>query len=212
MFRVSPERPRVSRPCLGSRATAAIRRAVAGRAFVGGAILLVLVWCGWQTAYVPRAAAPAQPDLAAWLRSCDYERVPFEKTPTGQIQVHAQVNGKGALLLIDTGASCIVLDRRRAERFALAEKPTTGTATAAMVEGRIPAQAVIIERVALADFRAERVEAFVVNLARVNADLSQEGNGFFDGVIGADFLSAHAAVIDYGSSALYLRDGGRPPR
>jgi hypothetical protein len=47
---------------------------------------------------------------------------------------------------------------------------------------------------------------YAMDLTHVNAALAQKGASPVDAILGADVFDAQAAVIDYGSSSLYLRD------
>lgn len=44
-----------------------------------------------------------------------------------------------------------------------------------------------------------------LDLTHVNQAAALRGSGPIDAVLGADALEAHSAVIDYGSSSLYLK-------
>jgi hypothetical protein len=45
-----------------------------------------------------------------------------------------------------------------------------------------------------------------MDLNHVNAALAQKGTSPVDAILGVDVFDAQAAVIDYGSSSLFLRD------
>ncbi len=45
-----------------------------------------------------------------------------------------------------------------------------------------------------------------LDLAHVNAALAQKGVAPVDVVLGVDVFDAHAAIIDYGSASLFLRE------
>ena len=45
-----------------------------------------------------------------------------------------------------------------------------------------------------------------MDLTHVNAALAQKGVAAVDVILGVDVFDAHAAVIDYGSGSLFLRE------
>jgi hypothetical protein len=49
------------------------------------------------------------------------------------------------------------------------------------------------------------IEAMVIDLSHVNKVRQKRGDRAVDGVLGSDILAARAAVLDYGSLTLYLR-------
>jgi hypothetical protein len=67
-----------------------------------------------------------------------------------------------------------------------------------------------VYRIGDASFRlgalAPRTAALLaMDLTHVNQAAALRGSGPIDAVLGADVLEAHSAVIDYGSSSLYLK-------
>ena len=66
-------------------------------------------------------------------------------------------------------------------------------------------QSARLPRLALGPFAAADAEAVVLDLATVNRSRARRGDRPLAGVLGAAFLEAHQAVLDYPHQRLYLR-------
>ncbi len=114
------------------------------------------------------------------------------------ITLCAEINGKNAELLVDTGASRTVFDLERIKAFVSASdfkphhKLSTGLGTNSM-----ETQAVMIESLTLGELLISNHEAILLDLRHVNESYSQLELPEIDGVIGSDILLAHKAIIDF---------------
>jgi predicted aspartyl protease len=146
--------------------------------------------------------APAWPPES--LPQLGWVEVPLARSADGLTVVEAEAVGERLLLLLDTGAATLALDRRAAERLALPLEATSAKA-AGLGAGGVAVQSARLPPLALGPFTAPAAEAVVLDLATVNRSRVRRGDRPLDGVLGAAFLEAHQAVIDYPRHRLYLR-------
>jgi hypothetical protein len=108
-------------------------------------------------------------------------------------------------VLIDTGAASTLVSLDLARELGLALAPlgrTGGGAGGANLD---------IFRVSGADLWLGDVVPrtqglYAMDLSHVNVALAQKATSPVDAILGVDVFDAQAAVIDYGSSSLFLRD------
>lgn len=116
--------------------------------------------------------------------------LPFTLTPTGQILVHAMVNGTGPhLFVLDTGSNRSVLSEALASKLALAPVAVTETVSST---GSGTALVVRIQTMALGSHTASDVLAPVVPSARLRAIHPDA-----EGIIGQDVLIDAHYTLDY---------------
>lgn len=115
------------------------------------------------------------------------------------------INGKKALLIIDTGASRSVFDETRIVDFIghsnLAEhdKLSTGLGTNTMTSKKV-----ILETLDLNGLILNNYEATILNLHHVNESYQKIELQPIDGILGGDILTDYKAVIDYKNATLTL--------
>ena len=119
--------------------------------------------------------------------------------------VEVLLNGRAALMLIDTGASRTVFDKERIHRFISgavltpADKTSTGLGTDSM-EGHL----VHLELLEIGDLKISDREVVLLDLMHVNTSYEKIGLMAIDGVLGSDLLTEYKAVVDYGKKELSL--------
>jgi|MDTC01.1.fsa_nt_gb hypothetical protein len=125
--------------------------------------------------------------------------------------VNVRVNGHPGVFLVDSGASHTVLDQRFAERCMQNLEDSNlrlawlGSRNATTKKGIVHELQVGNQYRQLGPYRAN-----VLNLDAINNAPARNRTIRMDGILGADFLIMHEALIDYGGSALKFRNG--PPR
>jgi hypothetical protein len=147
------------------------------------------------------AGAPAWPPAS--LPQLGWVEVSLARSADGLTVVEAEARGE-RLLLLDTGAAKLALDRGAAERLTLPLGSTQSKA-AGLGAGGVAVQSARLPPLALGPFAAPAAEAVVLDLATVNRSRAKRGDRPLDGVLGAEFLEAHQAVIDYPHQRLYLK-------
>lgn len=123
---------------------------------------------------------------------------------TGHFKVNAKINGAKGSFIVDTGASHTVIDEMSSEKFKLkfsgASKTAGGLGTSGLQTKRSTGNKIEIN-----DFAISRVPLTALSLQHVNDALEKHGSPKIDGVIGADILKKHSAIIDYKGKAIYLK-------
>lgn len=104
-----------------------------------------------QAATPAPVSAPATGQAAQVLKAAD-----------GHYWADASVDGRAIRVMVDTGASVVVLTRTDAARLGVDLKPADFDATIVTASGPVRAAPVELKAVAIAGARVERVEALVV--------------------------------------------------
>ncbi|HEV2864043.1 MAG TPA: retropepsin-like aspartic protease [Pyrinomonadaceae bacterium] len=142
--------------------------------------------------------------LPSFLRRSGYTRIPLTRSGVGHFHTDGRLADRAVSVLIDTGASSTLVSLRIARDLGLplVKLPMFG--------GGAGAARLDVYEIQGATFTVGAVEPTVaallaMDLSHVNEAAALRGSGPVDAVLGADALEAHAAVIDYGSSSLYLK-------
>lgn len=104
-----------------------------------------------HAAEIAAVHAPATGDPAQVLKAAD-----------GHYWAEAQIDGRAVHVMVDTGASLVVLTPADAARLGLRLKTDDFSATVATASGPVRAAKVQLKAVSVAGARVERVEALVV--------------------------------------------------
>lgn len=135
-----------------------------------------------------------------------YTVVPLRRGPlTDWWYVDARINGKPARLMVDTGAPMCVLHAQSAARFGYTP---TGSSQPFLLNGGGAAefrQAVRV-KLSVGVIAAAAVRFQILSAPTLVPVFDSDGQPPCDGLLGAEFLHAHAAVIDYPAGLLHLRD------
>jgi predicted aspartyl protease len=121
------------------------------------------------------------------------------------LMVKTFLNGKGAILLIDTGASKSVFDKTRIgnfithSEFETNEQLSTGLGTNSM-----ESHTTVIDEISLGSLVLKNYKAVILDLSHVNLSYTKIGLEPIDGVLGSDILLDYKATIDYGNKQLTL--------
>ena len=137
------------------------------------------------------------------LEAAGYAKVDLRRSGTGQLLATVKVEGSELLMALDSGASATVVDRQSA-----ADAHLSGLVAgegAAGAGGRLETHTAPVQDVALGAVPLTLSRVAVMDLSHVNDQLVAVGEVRVDGVVGADVLGVHEALIDYGGPSLYLR-------
>ncbi len=138
--------------------------------------------------------------LSTFLREAGYQQVALTRSAVGHFHTGGTLNGRRVDVLLDMGAASTVVSLAVG---AGAWDYTQQTRPDRRCEPR--------------DSRARRCELslgevqprpralLAMDLTHVNQSLALKGEAPVDAILGADVFEAQAAVIDYGSSSLFLK-------
>lgn len=121
------------------------------------------------------------------------------------IFISAKINGKKALLIVDTGASRSAFDKERIKnfvdksKFEKHEKLASGIGTNSM-----KSQLTVLDTFSIGKIEEKNYVAVLLDFSHIVAAYKQMGVKPIDGVLGSDILKKYKAVIDYGKKKLIL--------
>ncbi len=142
--------------------------------------------------------------LGDYLRAHGYGEIPMKRQSISDFEVAANVNGRRALWLVDTGAAITLLDSgisRRAGIHLNRTKFTVGGAGG----GRQRIDVGIVDSLRFSSVRVRSAVIAVSDITSHNSALQDPGKPAIDGYLGADFLRERNAIIDCSQMRLYLR-------
>lgn len=142
--------------------------------------------------------------LDSYLGEENYQRIPLSKSGLGHFHTPGSINGHPVVVLIDTGAASTVVDLQSARDLGLTANKLTmtgGGAGGANLEIYDLPNAVLM----LGTVKPRPRALLAMDLAHVNQALALRGEHRVDVVLGADVLEEQEAIIDYGSSSLFLK-------
>src|SRR5215204_5599330 len=142
--------------------------------------------------------------LVEFLAQNGYTRILLSRSGIGHFHTDGTLDGRPVSVLVDTGAGSTVFSLDIARELGLA--PTKlemqgGGAGAALLD----VYGIQEASFRLGDIAPRTAALLALDLTHVNRAAALRDSGPIDAVLGADVLEAHSAVIDYGSSSLYLK-------
>jgi hypothetical protein len=182
-------------------------------------LFLALTACtpseGVRTPDAPAAAgrAPAAPavsdaaaaeNLGGFLAAQGYRMIPLRRLATGHFAIDGTAGTTSLILIVDTGASHTILDQQRAARFRLVLRQERSRAAGLGVADQQVSSAVLRD-VIVGPLQLDSLPVSVLDLSHVNEALRQLRVPPVDGIMGADMLLRKQAIIDYGTTRLYIR-------
>lgn len=124
-------------------------------------------------------------------------------TKSGHIVTKASINGHSGRFIIDTGASATCVNQAMYKEFQLETEfmdRQIGTASGSL-RPRISHN----NTLELGDWSGQDTTLLSMDMSYINTALKTEGMRSIQGLLGADFLIAAAAVIDYKGKKIYLK-------
>jgi predicted aspartyl protease len=153
------------------------------------------------------ARTPARVPVPVPVELPQYEALPLERSSQNHLLVHAEINGKPAVLLVDTGAPLSAVAIDRATHFGMDPVSAKSKIPSRLnINGafnsmsiarslRLGALNLVDEAMVLIDF------AYLRQSANDKGDQKRES----DGILGTDILSPLKAVLDYDRMLLILK-------
>ena len=143
--------------------------------------------------------------LRDYLESAHYRQVQLRRNGVGHFEAGGTLNGHPVQVLIDTGAASTVVSLSRAREFGL-ECVTLGRLGGGAGGAALEVFDIRNATLRVGDVIPRLRQLLAMDLAHVNAALALRGTAPIDVILGVDVFDAQAAVIDYGSASLFLRD------
>lgn len=142
--------------------------------------------------------------LRIFLEAEGFYRVPLKKLATGHYLFPAKINGILGKFILDTGASTSCLGISDSDHFLLVSEESIIKAAGA---GAINMETMLSRKniFSIKSWEIKDMDFVLFDLSHVNEALRQVEEGPINGIIGADFLKLHRAVIDYGRNCFYVK-------
>ena len=121
--------------------------------------------------------------------------------------IESFINGKAARILVDTGASKTVVDKKRINNFVavpelkLSEQLSTGLGTNTM-----ESHTTIIDQLQIGTLLIKNYRTYIIDISHVNTSYERLKLEPIDGVLGSDIMLQYRAVVDYGKKILMLSE------
>ena len=144
-------------------------------------------------------------ELRNLLEDRGFYRIPLKRLASTHYLVRAKIHDKEARLILDTGASTTCVDIEKAEFFDILHEKSDMMAAGAGALG-METQVSHKNQLHIGTWKDTHVGIVLFDLSHINIALQEAGEEEVDGILGADFLKKHRAVIDYGRNCLYLKD------
>jgi predicted aspartyl protease len=140
-----------------------------------------------------------------------YEAIPLERTPGNHLLAHVEINGKPAVLTIDSGAPISAIAVNRREHFEV-----TPVTAKSKLPPRLDVNGVLNFVGITKSFRLGALvlvdePVVMLNLERLRGRSSAGGEGRIDGILGADILLPLKAIVDCERQLLLLKIDPRIP-
>jgi hypothetical protein len=141
-------------------------------------------------------------ELADFLTARGYVRIPLRRSVVGHFHTAGTLNARPVEVLVDTGAACTVVAMSVVRELGLASEwlnRDAGGAGGALDQHRV--DGAVLQ---LGAFMPRLGSLAGLDFEHINAPLRANGSAEVDLILGADVFDAHAAVIDYATSSLFL--------
>jgi len=137
--------------------------------------------------------------------------IPFKVLSIGEegfhLMVKLYINRKVANVIIDTGASKTVFDKKRILKFVSDKKfDKHDNLSSGLGTNTMKSQFTIIKKIKIGTLEIVNYQIVLLDLSHVNKSYHQVGLPQVDGVLGSDILLKYNAVIDYEKKKLRLKE------
>lgn len=149
------------------------------------------------------ATTPEPAPVREFLEGKGYQTFKLTKLPTGHETVEVTINGVTGIFVLDSGSGATVLHRARLEKFGIIGAGDAQQGSGA--GGDVAITSHPIKSLLLNGHPVPLPTVYATNLDSVVNRLKAATGVVVDGVIGQDVLSGFAAIINIGSSELYLK-------
>jgi hypothetical protein len=142
--------------------------------------------------------------LRKFIEAEGFYRIPLKRLATGHYLFSAKINGVSGNFILDTGASTSCVGFTDSAHFLLISEESIIKAAGA---GAINMKTMLSRgnKFNIKSWSVNNMDFVLFDLSHVNAALQQVNENAIHGIIGADFLKQHRAVIDYGRNCFYVK-------
>lgn len=147
---------------------------------------------------------PHKPGLPEYLEKQGFKRIPLRRSVVGHFHTSGTLNGRDIAVLIDTGAASTVVSLSLAKDLSLnqVKMPSLGGGAGG---ANLEIYHLPDAKLMIGEIQPKTQALFAMDLSHVNQALATKGDKSVDVILGIDVFEAQSAVIDYGSSSLYLK-------
>lgn len=136
--------------------------------------------------------------------------IPFKVLSIGgegfHLMMKLYINRKVANVIIDTGASKTVFDRKRILKFVSDKKfDKHDNLSSGLGTNSMKSEFTTIKKIRIGTLEIVNYQMVLLDLSHVNKSYHQVGLPQVDGVLGSDILLKYKAVIDYEKKKLKLK-------
>ena len=141
--------------------------------------------------------------LRKFIEAEGFYRIPLKRLATGHYLFTAKINGVSGSFILDTGASTSCVGFTDSAHFLLISEESIIKAAGA---GAINMETMLSRgnKFSIKNWSTKNMDFVLFDLSHVNEALQQVNEDSIHGIIGADFLKTHRAVIDYGRNCFYI--------
>ncbi len=136
--------------------------------------------------------------------------IPFKVLSIGDDGFHLMIklvlNKKSANVIIDTGASKTVFDKKQILKYGANKKfDQLDSLSSGLGTNTMKSHFTILKKMKIGSLEIEDFKIVLLDLSHVNKSYKEVGLPQIDGVLGSDLLLKYNAVIDYGQKKLKLK-------
>jgi predicted aspartyl protease len=148
---------------------------------------------------------PQLPGSAPGMSYRGLNAVPIQVSDGFNLYVNASINGTAAKLMVDTGAFATLLHRSFVRRMKIPVRDTPFSSAAVNLRQR-GVQMATIRKISVGSTVISGKEVGVIDLQGLIHDRLLRGKPPVAGLLGAEILSRHHGIIDFGTRTLYMRN------
>nr|WP_317631242.1 retropepsin-like aspartic protease [uncultured Flavobacterium sp.] len=142
--------------------------------------------------------------LSTYYKKNGYKKIPFKISKTKHLIVKTKLNNIYARFILDTGASNSCVGSEYEDFFNLITSDSKTTAAGAGAVG-MKTKISYGNQLSLSRWKNLNFDIIVFDLSHVNLALKNHNVAPVNGILGADILIKHHAIIDYQNKFLYLK-------
>ena len=121
--------------------------------------------------------------------------------------IHAMINDKRALLVLDTGASKSVFDINQCTEYGIEiEENSAQVNSTGIGNTSLESQLGIIHSIGIEEWQNNKLNIVLIDLQHVNNAYENIGKRKISGILGSDILYRYKAQINYAKSTLILKN------